>query len=112
MMQLSPTAVQEVKRLRRRQRAAEKSILRISVQASGCAGLSYQMTFVETPQPEDQRLQVEDIAIAIDAQSLSCLGGLKLDYTEDLTGGSFRFHNPNAVQTCGCGHSFAVATSK
>lgn len=109
MIQLSPTAIQEVKRLRRKQRSSPNPVLRISVHTSGCAGLSYQMAFVNHPQPEDQIFQVEDIAVAVETQSLSWLQGLKLDYTEDLTGGSFRFHNPNATQTCGCGHSFAVA---
>jgi len=46
--------------------------------------------------------------VVIDDQSLDYINGLMLDYSEDLMGGGFRFHNPNAKHSCGCGNSFSV----
>ncbi len=37
------------------------------------------------------------------------LGGATIDYVDSLMGGGFRIDNPNAVSTCGCGHSFKTA---
>ena len=34
------------------------------------------------------------------------LEGATIDYVDSLMGGGFRIENPNAVSTCGCGHSF------
>lgn len=68
----------------------------------------YNMEFVAEPQPSDVRCEPMGLQVAIDADSVPQLDGLTLDYTEDLMGGGFRFHNPNATQICGCGNSFAV----
>jgi iron-sulfur cluster assembly protein len=34
------------------------------------------------------------------------LQGATIDYIDSLMGGGFRIENPNAVSSCGCGHSF------
>jgi iron-sulfur cluster assembly accessory protein len=109
MIQLSPTAIDEVKRLQKKHAPTGGSWLRIQVNASGCKGLAYQMQFVPSvPQPTDQVFACEAVQVVIDSVSLNYLSGLTLDYTEDLMGGGFRFYNPNAVETCNCGHSFAT----
>lgn len=108
MIQLSPTAIGEVKRLQKKH--SPKGWLRIEVDASGCKGLAYQMQFTQSPQPDDQVFDCEDIQVVVDRASLTYISGLTLDYTEDLMGGGFRFYNPNAVETCSCGHSFAITS--
>jgi len=45
---------------------------------------------------------------AVDPKSLLFLYGLKLDYSPELIGGGFKFSNPNAETSCGCGKSFGV----
>lgn len=107
MIQLSSAAIGEVKRLQQKQ--ALNGVLRIQVDASGCKGLAYQMKFAQSPQPDDHVFDCEEIKVVVDPTSLKYLSGLTLDYTEDLMGGGFRFYNPNAVDTCSCGHSFATA---
>lgn len=107
MIHLSQAAAQEVKRLKLQQKRLN-SLFRIGVQPSGCAGMSYTMTFDETVQSHDQVYNCDGIQIVVDPQSLSYIEGLTLDYSEDLMGGGFRFHNPQAVQSCGCGNSFSV----
>jgi len=42
----------------------------------------------------------------VDQRSLPYLVGSEIDWVESLMGGGFTVHNPNAISTCGCGHSF------
>jgi iron-sulfur cluster assembly accessory protein len=64
------------------------------------------MTFDENINPNDIVYESEGIKLVVDSQQLNYLDGLTLDYSEDLMGGGFRFHNPNASQNCSCGNSF------
>ena len=112
MIHLSPAAIHELSRLRDRQSASDPQFCRILVQAGGCADFYYNLSFESQVNPSDQILDKGELQVIIDPQSLEYIDGLTLDYTEDLMGGSFRFHNPNAVRTCGCSHSFAVGDRK
>ena len=106
MIQFSPTALSEIDRLRHRQSTAE-AYLCITLQDKGCLGTSYCLTFMDQPIP--QNFEVTNLGIgniAIETTSLERLQGLCVDYAEDLMGGNFRFDNPQAVETCGCGISF------
>ena|GEM_PF-119428 len=102
---LSPAAVAEVERLRRKQNGLEAP-LRVRVRSGGCAELYYDLSFEENPDGEDRCCTCDGVAIAVDVLSLPYVDGLTIDYTEDLMGGGFRFHNPHAERTCSCGHSF------
>lgn len=112
MISLSPTAIAEVRRLKRKHLANHDGALRISIQPKGCAGLSYHLDFVESVQATDQVFECADeggtLQILVNQQSLPSLEGLLIDYSEDLMGGSFRFDNPKASQICSCGHSFSI----
>lgn len=110
MIQISNSALQEIIRLRAKQSAPD-AFLRLKVETGGCSGLLYVTKFDCTLQPQDKVQHCQGINIAIDAQSLDYLNGLSLDFSEDLMGGSFRFHNPQATKTCGCGVSFGVTES-
>jgi iron-sulfur cluster assembly accessory protein len=70
------------------------------------------MEFEQEYQPQDLIYECNGIQVVIAPANLPYIDGLTLDYSEDLMGGGFRFHNPNAIQTCGCGNSFAIATSE
>ena len=50
----------------------------------------------------------ENIKCVVDAKSMLYLYGMELDYSEELIGGGFKFFNPNAEESCGCGSSFGV----
>lgn len=108
MIRLSTTAANEVKRLQGKHLKSNRGALRISVQQKGCEGLSYQLDFTEAAEVDDQLFECDSIQVVVNCQSLAYIDGLTLDYSEDLMGGSFRFHNPIAKQTCSCGHSFSV----
>ena len=102
---LSPAAVTEVERLRRKQTCLEVP-LRVRVRSGGCAELYYDLSFDENPDGDDHCCTCDGVAIAVDPLSLPYVDGLTIDYTEDLMGGGFRFYNPHAERTCSCGHSF------
>lgn len=107
MINLSKAAVDEIRRLQLR-RQKPKARLRLGVQRGGCADFSYTLGFDETNSPKDHIFECDQIWVIVDEESLSYLEGLRLDYTEDLMGGGFRFHNPKAIESCGCGNSFRV----
>lgn len=107
MIHLSHSAVEEILRLKLRQQNSEV-FFRLSIQPVGCFGRSYLTKFDQVLQPEDQVYECNGIKVAIDPNSLTHLQGLTLDYSEDLMGGGFRFHNPSAVRSCDCGNSFSI----
>lgn len=111
MVHLSKAAANEIRRLRSQQTSEDARILRIGIQSGGCSDWSYTLEFISEPGPSDQLTPWEDLPIAIAADAISHLSDLSLDYSEDLMGGGFRFHNPAATSTCGCGHSFSVGNS-
>ena len=88
-------------------------VLRVGVKSGGCSGMSYVMDFVpagEDAVQGDVIMAKADgrVEIRIDPKSLLYLFGLQLDYSDDLIGGGFKFQNPNAKNSCGCGTSFSV----
>ncbi|MGQ9870168.1 HesB/IscA family protein [Leptodesmis sp.] len=107
MIQLSPTATIEILRLRAKSQEPDPK-LRIAVVNGGCLPLSYSLSFESGEQPGDQTYRCNEITVLINSQALPYVNGLVIDYSEDLMGGGFRFHNPNALQTCSCGNSFAI----
>jgi iron-sulfur cluster assembly accessory protein len=109
MIHLSAAAANEISRLRSRHKLPNL-LFRLGIQPSNCLPLAYTMDFDDTIQPDDQVYESEGVQIVVSQKTLPYMDGLVLDYSEDLMGGGFRFHNPNAVQNCGCGNSFAVAT--
>jgi len=107
MIQISPSAAREIGRLMSKQRYPNM-LFRLQVQAGGCSGVFYDMKFDQLVGQADQVYNYAGIPVVIDDQSLDYINGLMLDYSEDLMGGGFRFHNPNAKHSCGCGNSFSV----
>ena len=81
--------------------------LRIGVKGGGCSGLSYVMNIEESPTPKDRVFEIEGLSVFIDSKSLQFIDGLELDYTtKNLLEGGWKFTNPNAQRSCGCGTSF------
>jgi iron-sulfur cluster assembly accessory protein len=109
MINLSQAAIDEIRRLQVR-RHQSQARLRLGVQMGGCADLYYTIDFDEALNPGDQVYDCGSIGVVVDSKSVNYISELTLDYSEDLMGGGFRFHNPKAVETCGCGNSFRVAS--
>jgi len=104
---LTPAAMKEVKRLQEVQ-GLGATALRLGVKGGGCSGLSYTVNFDTEVGPYDQVYDVEDIRVIVDMKSAIYLQGTQLDYQTDLLSGQFKFSNPNATKSCGCGESFSA----
>ncbi|MBV9388457.1 MAG: iron-sulfur cluster assembly accessory protein [Chroococcidiopsidaceae cyanobacterium CP_BM_ER_R8_30] len=109
MIQITPAAASEIKRLLSKQRQPNNNnvLFRLRVLVGGCSGLFYDMRFDVATELGDRAYNSMGISIVVDAQSWNYINNLTLDYSEDLMGGGFRFHNPDAEQVCGCGNSFS-----
>ena len=83
--------------------------LRIFVAGGGCSGLQYGMTLDEE-QEGDTVVAVEGFRVFVDEMSLGYILGSEVDYVDSLMGAGFTVNNPNAVSSCGCGHSFKTAS--
>ena len=83
-------------------------VLRIFVIGGGCAGLNYSMAlgFAKT---DDYVLESEGYKIVVDPKSMEFLKGMQVDYYESVQSSGFKFNNPNAIASCGCGLSFKTA---
>ena len=82
-----------------------KKTLRLWVSKGGCAGMEYQMKVTE-PISSDTTIQINDVQISIDTESIKFLEGSTLDYSDDLNDSGLKINNPNATRSCGCGTSF------
>ena len=105
---LTPRAVEMVKQVRAKEGFSDAHALRVSVVGGGCSGFSYQLGFDEQAQEGDQVLAYDGVRVLVDPTSAQYLVGTEIDFVSSLHGGGFKFSNPKATHTCGCGSSFAV----
>jgi iron-sulfur cluster assembly accessory protein len=87
---------------------APGSVLRISVNGGGCSGFQYAFDIVPAAEADDILLGDDKARVALDPMSLEFIKGARLDFIDDLMGSAFKFENPNATASCGCGTSFAI----
>jgi len=80
--------------------------LRVFVAPGGCSGLQYGMALEESAEEDDFTFEIDGVRVIVDPFSATYLEGAEIDYVNSLMGGGFTVHNPNAVATCACGHSF------
>ena len=105
MVTLTENAANEIKR----QLTADSCgglAVRIGVEAGGCSGAKYVITPGANRQPGDCETTQFGLTILCDPISLSAIEGLKVDFVDVFVGGGFRYDNPNAASSCGCGVSF------
>jgi iron-sulfur cluster assembly protein len=108
LVELSSTAIARVHMLLQRENRPSTAGLRLSVKDGGCSGLRYVLGMENEAQEDDIRFEVEGVAVFVDPKSAPYLKGMRLDYVDGLHGAGFKFINPNADRTCGCGSSFSV----
>lgn len=82
--------------------------LRVGVIGGGCSGMQYTLGVDTAARPDDTVLEQHGVRILVDAASARYLRGTVIDYVHGLHGAGFKFVNPNATRTCGCGSSFAA----
>src|ERR1700736_6049852 len=104
---MTPTAASKVQELLTQENDPSLG-LRIFVAGGGCSGLQYGMTLDEE-QEGDTIVSTGDFKVFVDDMSLGYITGSEVDYVDSLMGAGFTVNNPNAVSSCGCGHSFKTA---
>jgi iron-sulfur cluster assembly accessory protein len=102
---LTEKAVEMVKDAMQREGLTGHGI-RIGVMGGGCSGFQYSMDFETAAKDGDVTLEQDGIRLFVDAMSSMYLQGVTVDYVVGLQGAGFKFNNPNAKSTCGCGSSF------
>ena len=107
MIDLTPAASAEVKR-RLQADDMKGHYLRVGVQGGGCSGLTYQLGFDDRVGKFDKAFDVQGVPVVVDLKSALYLRGTVIDYVTAMVGGGFKFSNPNASKSCGCGTSFSA----
>ncbi len=107
LISITPTAAEKVRELLEAEGNLELG-LRIFVAGGGCSGLQYGMTLDES-QESDSIFEANGVRVLVDEMSAEYISGSEVDYVDSLMGAGFTVNNPNAVSTCGCGHSFKTS---
>ncbi len=103
---LTPTAVTRIKMLIEKQGKSDLH-LRLGVKGGGCSGLSYTMTLDNKKRDGDFVYTQDEITLVVDQRSAQYLDGVELDFTlGNLLEGGWKWTNPHALRSCGCGTSF------
>ncbi len=105
MITISDTAAERLKEMLAEQETPNM-FLRLGVTAGGCSGFSYAMGFDDQETEDDVYMNIQDMKVVVEKDSIKYLNGLEIDFEESGMTGGFTIHNPNATVTCGCGSSF------
>jgi iron-sulfur cluster assembly accessory protein len=106
-VKLTPRAVEAVRKMHQNEKLTVEQGLRIAVVGGGCSGFQYSLNF-DNRKEGDLVTEFDGISVFVDEISLPYIAGTTLDYVEGLHNAGFRFDNPRATRTCGCGSSFSA----
>ncbi len=108
VLSLTPKAVEMVKHTRQQEGLDPSDGLRVAVMGGGCSGFQYALDFEKDERPTDHVLAYDGLRVFVDPVSARYLAGTTIDYVLGMSGAGFKFLNPKATGSCGCGSSFAV----
>lgn len=109
-IELTKRAILEVKKIKEEQKLENGSYIRVGIQGGGCSGFSYDLKFEEDKidKLKDKIYEFDGVKVVVDNKSELYLDGTTIDFYEGLDQRGFKFDNPNATKSCGCGSSFQV----
>ena len=107
LLALTGVAVEKVKEVMARA-GLTRGGLRVAVVEGGCSGFQYSLELDEHAREDDTVVEQDGVQVFVDPISRQYLHGVTIDYVSGLHGAGFKFINPNATRTCGCGSSFAA----
>ena len=105
---LTAKAAEMVKITRQQEGIDDAHGLRIAVRGGGCSGFEYALDFENEARENDWIYEQNGLTIYVDAISARYLEGTTVDYVMGMAGAGFKFLNPQAKGSCGCGSSFTV----
>jgi len=85
----------------------EETGIRAAVQGGGCSGFTYKLE-LDTQKEKDRTIESHGVEVYVDPKSFLYLMGTQIDFVDELNQTGFKFVNPNAKRTCGCGESFSI----
>ncbi|HEX3765122.1 MAG TPA: iron-sulfur cluster assembly accessory protein [Kofleriaceae bacterium] len=103
-IEITAAAGAEIAR-QRDKRGSPDAMIRIGVRGGGCTGFTYVFEWAEQTRATDKVFSAHGVSIVVDPKSLVYLGGMQLDFVRGMMGHGFKFNNPNAKGSCGCGES-------
>jgi len=107
LVSLTPAAAAKISALMAEE--TDVSVLRVAIEGGGCSGFQYGLGFDRGAQEGDHEFECEGVTVVVDPFSAPYLKGATVDYLETIQESGFKIDNPNAVSSCGCGHSFQVS---
>ena len=107
LMTVTEAAAAKIKQLRAEEE--DVNVLRVAIQGGGCSGFQYGLGFDRGPVEGDHEFELHGVQVVVDPFSAPYLQGAEIDYVDAIQSSGFAINNPNAVSSCGCGHSFQVA---
>jgi len=105
---LTPKAVEMVTITREKEGIDVSHGLRIAVRGGGCSGFEYALDYENEARDTDWIYEQSGLTVYVDPVSARYLQGTVIDYVFGMNGAGFKFNNPNAKGTCGCGSSFTA----
>ncbi len=105
MIDLTDSAANKMKELLNN---SENTGVRVGVLGGGCSGLQYKLEMSSSPLKDDKIITVKEVDLYVDKKSHLFLIGTTIDFVTDMMQMGFKFINPNAKRTCGCGESFGA----
>ena len=105
MIYLTEKAAKQLKIFSEEQDIGHTTV-RVKIMGGGCAGFSYDMAFDETIGELDEIFELGGVKVVCDPMSMQYIEGTVIDWVDGLMGAGFKFNNPTAKGSCGCGNSF------
>jgi iron-sulfur cluster assembly accessory protein len=107
LLSVTEAAAAKIKQLLTEEQDVE--VLRVAIQGGGCSGFQYGLGFDRSATEGDLEFEMHGVKVVVDPYSAPYLRGAIVDYVDSIQQSGFAIDNPNAVASCGCGHSFQVA---
>jgi iron-sulfur cluster assembly protein len=107
LLSVTEAAAAKIKQLMAEE--SDVSVLRVAIQGGGCSGFQYGLGFDSGAADGDLEFHEHGVTVVVDPFSAPYLQGAEVDYVDSFQAAGFANNNPNAVASCGCGHSFQVA---
>lgn len=106
LVTLTNAAAEKIRSMMQKE-GKEGYALRFGVVTGGCAGLSYEMKFQKNPYENDIAFEQNGINVIVNQESVEFIKGIEIDYVDTLKESGFKYRNPLAKSSCGCGTSFS-----
>jgi iron-sulfur cluster assembly protein len=109
LVTITPPAATKIRELMAEEPDGDTLVLRVAIQGGGCSGFQYGLGFDAGSAEGDFEIELEGVRVVVDPFSAPYLRGASIDFKNTVQESGFKIENPNAVASCGCGHSFTVA---